>query len=114
MSSVHNTFANFAAQFQANVQGEEGVIVTVKGGDPVPLKVIVLRDRLNTRATDGNERQEYSVEVQIPMELYPADQPVIHADKIKVAVRKGDEELTERTVSGIIGQVSGMWYLGLD
>lgn len=111
--SAYDTFAGYAAAFSRSARGEL-VTITPKGGDPVAVRAVVLRDPLDSRATDGHRRLEYSIEVQVAKADYPADQPTIGADTIAVAVRAGDTVKTTRVVSVLLGQDGGVWSLGLD
>lgn len=112
--SVFDSFAaDSLAPFLTGTLGEPGFVVP-KGGSPRACSIIVLRDQLQTRATDKNTRLEYTIEVQIAMADYPGGRPNIGGDAVQIAARKGDTTLTTKKVSKIIGQAGAMWRLGLD
>lgn len=111
--SAFTVFSGFGGSFQGLAQGET-VILTVKGGAPTPLTdVIVLREKLQTRQTDQENRLQYILEVHIPIASYPAALPNVQGDRLKVAVRRGDSVLTDLPISAVLGQAGGMWHLGV-
>lgn len=117
MSQIDPFLAD-AASFQGMTQGE-AVTINVKGGSPVPLaNVIVLRDPLNTRVTDDQQRLRYGIELLIPAASYPgsggAPAMNINGDTATLSLRRGGTVMTTRRIAALLGQVNGMWHVGLE
>lgn len=115
MSQIDPFLAD-AASFLGMTQGEV-VTITPKVGSVLALTdVVVLRDPLNTRVTDDQQRPRYGIELLIPMAEYPAAGVAINlsGDTATIALRRGGTVKTTRRIAALLGQVNGMWHVGLE
>jgi hypothetical protein len=112
MSVFDTLAAQSLAPFLTDGLGEAASI-TPKGGSATAVTIIVLRDKLQTRATDGGSQPQYELQIQIPMAEYPGGTITPKGDTVDLFVRKGDTVKSRRTIAAILGQVGAMWILGV-